>query len=67
MAGKLSLSETEMRLLDQVCQAIDAKTEEQRHLLKTSIRNDLAPEWTRLVALMDSNGPLSMMSEDEIK
>lgn len=56
-----------MRLLDQVCQAIDAKTEEQRHLLKTSIRNDLAPEWTRLVALMDSNGPLSMMSEDEIK
>ncbi|XXG96854.1 peptidyl-prolyl cis-trans isomerase Pin1 [Hypoxylon texense] len=67
MAGHLSLSETEMRLLDQVCEAIDVKTDEEKNLLKTSIRNDLAPEWTRLVALMESNGPLSVLSEDEIR
>lgn len=56
-----------MRLLDQVCESLDAKTEGQRNLLKTAICNDLAPEWTRLVALMESNGPLSMLSEDEMR
>ncbi|KAI1781334.1 hypothetical protein F4818DRAFT_436528 [Hypoxylon cercidicola] len=67
MASQQSLSETEMRLMDQVCEAIDAKADGQRNLLKTFICNDLAPEWTRLVALMESNGPLSLLSEDEMK
>ncbi|KAI1762220.1 hypothetical protein GGR53DRAFT_426013 [Hypoxylon sp. FL1150] len=67
MASQRSWSETEMRLLGQVCKALNAKTEAQRNLLKTAVRNDLAPEWTRLVALMESNGPLSVLSEDEMK
>ncbi|KAI0181171.1 hypothetical protein GGR52DRAFT_21611 [Hypoxylon sp. FL1284] len=67
MDSQRSFSGTETRLLDQVCGAISAKTDEQRSIVKNLIDHDLASEWTQLVASMESNGPLSMLSDDEMK
>ncbi|KAI1144269.1 hypothetical protein F5Y05DRAFT_407669 [Hypoxylon sp. FL0543] len=67
MASQRSLSETEMRLLNQVCEAINATSEDQKDLLKSFVCNELGSEWTSLVSLMQSSGPLSILSDDELK
>ncbi|KAI1479563.1 hypothetical protein F4774DRAFT_120037 [Daldinia eschscholtzii] len=67
MASPRALSEAETRLFHQVCGAINATSESEKDLLKSFICDELAPEWTRIVALAESNGPLSVLSEDELK
>ncbi|KAI0122531.1 hypothetical protein F4814DRAFT_438545 [Daldinia grandis] len=67
MASLPALSEVEMRLFNQVCGAVNATNESQKDLLKSFICNELSPEWARLVSLAESNGPLSVLSEDELK
>lgn len=67
MASLSALSETEIRLFNQVCGAVNATNESQKDLLKSFICNELSPEWARLVSLAESNGPLSVLSEDELK
>ncbi len=67
MASTPLSSETEIRLFNQVCEAIRATGKDQRNVLKSFIREELSTEWARLVALMDSDGPLSILSEDEMK
>ncbi|KAI1659441.1 hypothetical protein F4813DRAFT_352997 [Daldinia decipiens] len=67
MTSLSALSETEMRLFNQVCGAVNATNESQKDLLKSFICNELSPEWARLVSLAESNGPLGVLSEDELK
>ncbi|KAI1384802.1 uncharacterized protein F4822DRAFT_433342 [Hypoxylon trugodes] len=67
MADPRPLSEAETRFFNQVCEAIHATNEDQRTLLKSFIRDDIATEWTHLVELMGSNGSLIVLSEDELK
>ncbi|KAL7626482.1 hypothetical protein AAE478_003254 [Parahypoxylon ruwenzoriense] len=66
MAGPRPLSDTEMRLFDRVCEATHATSDSQRNLLKSFVCDELGPEWTRLVELMESNGPLGILTEDEL-
>ncbi|OTA60705.1 hypothetical protein K449DRAFT_74781 [Hypoxylon sp. EC38] len=67
MVSQRSLSETEMRLLNQVCEAINATTEDQKDLFKSFICDELSSEWARLVTMMESSGPLNILSNDELK
>ncbi|KAI0850283.1 hypothetical protein F5Y00DRAFT_252355 [Daldinia vernicosa] len=67
MASLPALSEAEMRLFNQVCEAVNATNENQKDLLKSFIYNEASPEWVRLVSLAESNGPMSVLSEDESK
>ncbi|KAI1413054.1 hypothetical protein F5Y13DRAFT_189855 [Hypoxylon sp. FL1857] len=67
MASQRSLSETEMRLLNQMCDAVNATNEDQRNVLRSFVCNELSSEWASLVTLMESSGPLSILSDDELK
>ncbi|KAI2470377.1 hypothetical protein F4781DRAFT_178227 [Annulohypoxylon bovei var. microspora] len=67
MAGQRSFSDTEMRLFNQVCGAVYATSEDRKNILKSFICSELTSEWTHLVTMMESNGPLSILSEDELK
>ncbi|KAI8966284.1 hypothetical protein F5Y11DRAFT_188856 [Daldinia sp. FL1419] len=67
MTNPRILSEAETRLFNQVCVAVNATSESQKDLLKSFICSELTPEWTRLMSLAESNGPLSALSEDELK
>ncbi|OTB01411.1 hypothetical protein M426DRAFT_25715 [Hypoxylon sp. CI-4A] len=67
MAGSRPLSGTEIRLFNQVCGAIHATSEKQKALLNSFISNEFATEWSQLMTLMESSGPLSVLSEDELK
>ncbi|KAI2613272.1 hypothetical protein GGR54DRAFT_330929 [Hypoxylon sp. NC1633] len=61
------LSEIETHLFEQVCDAMNLKSEDQRKVLMSFVLDESTPEWARLVSLMESNGPLSIMTEDEFK
>ncbi|KAI1469248.1 uncharacterized protein F4812DRAFT_323535 [Daldinia caldariorum] len=67
MASLRTLSDAEIRLFNQVCGAVNATSESQKDLLKSFIYGELTPEWTCLMALAESDGPLSVLSEDELK
>lgn len=63
----LSMSKTEARLFDQVCETLQVSSEIQKNMLKSFIYDDLNSDWTDLVSLMEANGPLSMLSEEQLK
>lgn len=67
MDNQRLFSETETRLFNQVCEAVYATSENQKNLLKSFVCSELTSEWTQLVAMMESNGPLSILSEDEFR
>ncbi|KAI1396025.1 hypothetical protein F4819DRAFT_153849 [Hypoxylon fuscum] len=67
MASHQFLSETELRLFDQVCEATHARSDDQKNLLRSFICDELTSEWSSLVTLMESSGPLSILSEDELR
>ncbi|KAI1099933.1 hypothetical protein F4804DRAFT_64965 [Jackrogersella minutella] len=67
MTGQRSFSDTEMRLFNQVCGVVHATNEGQKNLIKSFVCDELASEWAHLVASMESNGPLSVLSEDELR
>ncbi|KAI1452476.1 hypothetical protein F4805DRAFT_470844 [Annulohypoxylon moriforme] len=67
MDSQRSFSETEMCLFNQICGAVHATSENQKNLLKSFVFSELTSEWSQLVAMMESNGPLSILSEDELK
>ncbi|KAI1092370.1 hypothetical protein F5B19DRAFT_492418 [Rostrohypoxylon terebratum] len=67
MDSQRPFSETETRLFNQVCEAVYATSENQKNLLRSFVCSELTSEWTQLVAMTESNGPLSILSEDEFK
>ncbi|KAI1370140.1 hypothetical protein F4677DRAFT_458092 [Hypoxylon crocopeplum] len=67
MASSRPLSEIEMRLFSQVCEAVHATTESQRDLLRAFVCDELNSEWSRLLTLTASNETLSILSEEELK
>ncbi|KAI0882050.1 uncharacterized protein GGS22DRAFT_191781 [Annulohypoxylon maeteangense] len=67
MDSQRSFSETETCLFNKISGAVHATSENQKNLLKSFICGESISEWTQLVAMMESNGPLSILSEDELK
>ncbi|KAI5855074.1 hypothetical protein GGS23DRAFT_445942 [Durotheca rogersii] len=67
MADPAPFSETETRLFAQLCEATHTTSEGQKNMLRAFLRDELASEWTRLVESMDANGPMSVLTEDELK
>ncbi|KAI0382720.1 hypothetical protein F5Y04DRAFT_42394 [Hypomontagnella monticulosa] len=63
----VSMSEAETRLFNQVCEALQVSSDDQKGILRSLTRDELNDEWTSLISLMEANGPLSMLSEDELK
>ncbi|KAI1213576.1 uncharacterized protein F4807DRAFT_270728 [Annulohypoxylon truncatum] len=67
MDSQRLFSETETRLFNQVCEAVHATSDNQKNLLRSLVCGELTAEWSQLVTMMESNGPLSILFKDELK